>query len=351
MRLSKIGLPLAAVLLLSAVSGWLAPSALAHAWLTVTLIFGLLPLGALAWLMCFGLTGGQWGTRTLPLWQALASTLPLLVVSLLALLPFMDTLFPWTAPVETLPEVVRHKTLYLNTPFFVIRLLLYAVIWLGLAYMQGLWGQRGRHQGAGHAPGLVIWLLSLTFFGFDWFMSLEPRFYSDVFGLTLGANAMGAAMAVVVLFGAAQVTEGVRQDLSGLWISALLGWVFLAFSQFIIIWSGNLPHEIGWYVHRSEGIWRAVSVLSFGLFSVIPFAALLSRSVRTSARGLMVTAVLCLAGHGLRIAWLILPAFEGETVLLWLIPLLLVTVGATYWVWMQEYGRSKQQVSREAAHV
>lgn len=337
-------LPVVIILGLATLGAWTDPTALAHSWLAVTLTWGLLPLGALAWLMIHGLTGGRWGDDSRWIWRALASTLPLFVVSLLPLLFALESLFSWVAPAETLPEVVRRKLLYLNEPFFVVRALAFALLWLGLAWLQGVWGSAdsARAGEKGCALGLILWLLVLSFFGFDWFMALEPQFYSDVFGLMLATNALGAAMAAGLLLGAKGSAVSVRRDLSGLWVSALLGWVFLVFSQYIIIWSGNMPNEIGWYLHRSAGLWRPVSVLSFALFAVVPFCLLLSPRVRQSQAALRFTAGVCLAGHVLRLAWLVLPAFTLRDTTLWLTPLLLLAVGLAYWGWLRQWLRRNQ---------
>lgn len=317
-----------ALLALGAVGAALGGAAFAQSWLAVSLIWGSLPLGALAMLMTHGLTGGRWGEQSRPLWLALAATLPLFAAAMLPLLFGLHTLFAWTAPAQELPEVVRNKLAYLNRPFFIVRSLGYFAIWLGLAWALGVWRRRGA---AVQAPGLILWLLSLTFFAFDWFMSLEPEFYSDIYGLMLGTAMVAAAIACALLLGARRMDPGARRDIANLWLAILLGWVFLAFSQYIVIWSANLPHEIGWYIHRSRGAWRPISVISFALFFLLPFAVLLSSAAKGRADWLMAAAAACLLGHILQICWLVLPAFGGWSGLqIWLVPTLVLLVGAIY---------------------
>lgn len=300
-----------------------------QSWMAATLTWAALPLGAMVVLMTHGLTGGRWGSHSQPVWRALTSTLPLFLVTLLPLLLVLDGLFAWTSPAEDLPEVVQNKLLYLNEPFFIVRALVFALIWLGVAWFLGIW--RGCGQRRIHAPGLLLWLLALTFFSFDWFMSLEPKFYSDVYGLMLAAGFISAALAGGLVLGVARLEGRVRRDIANLWLSVLIGWAFLAFSQYIIIWSANLPDEIGWYLHRRAGVWPWVSVLSFILFFLVPFAILLSSSAKGQGRWLLTAATSCLVGHVLQVHWLVLPAFgHGQPMQIWLIPGLVVTLGLSY---------------------
>lgn len=315
---------------------------LVQGWLVVTLTWGAVPLGALAILMAHGLTGGHWGEQSRPVWLTLAATVPLFAVSMVLLLPGMDILFPWTRPAHSLPEVVQNKRLYLNPPFFVVRTLVFVLLWLMLAGALGVWAADRRPQARVHAPGLILWVLAVTFFGFDWLQSLEPEFYSDIFGLMLGLQMITAAMAAGIAFLAggqnARTGAGALRDLANLWLALLLGWVFMAFSQYIIIWSGNLPDEIGWYLDRREGPWGPVGVVSFGLFFLLPFCVLLSSGAKGSRRWLSAAAVTCLAGHGLQVFWLVLPPFGPRPA--WhhgLVAALVVAGGAGYLLFTRSY--------------
>lgn len=302
-----------------------------QAWLVATLTWGMLPLGAVAVLLIHGLTGGAWGAESRYLWQALASTTHLFLLAMLVPLFGMSWLMPWTAPVETLPEVVRHKLLYLNVPFFIVRNLLYALIWGGLAWWLCQPSQRLR----AHAPGAILWVLAFTFFGFDWFMSLEPTFYSDVFGLELMGIAVSSAMALGLLLCAPMLRPAIRSDIANLWLGMLLGWAFMTFSQLIIIWSGNMPHEIGWYVQRASGSWRPIGRLAFVLFLFVPFVMLLSSSLKRNAGWLQVTAAICLVGHVLHMQWMLWPSFsQWPANQAWLGPAALIAVGGLGYLWL-----------------
>ena len=310
-------------------AGWLDWPAFLHAWLAGTVSLGLLPLGALAALMTFGLTGGAWGEAAAPVWRALAATLPLFALAMTPLLFGLDTLFPWTAPVHSLPDVVARKTLYLNLPFLFARLALYFALWLGFAFALGVWTRR-RPAGAGVcAAGLIALLYSMTFFGFDWLLSLEPKFYTDVFGLWLCVTAAAAACALGLLVCVVSTApESAHADLAALLLSLILGWAFLAFAQYIIIWSGNLPDEIRWYLERGHGPWRVMSWVIFLLMFAAPFTLLMSRAGRASRRMLIAACASVLAGYLLQVQWWVLPATDTPTPhLLWMSPAVLLALG------------------------
>lgn len=337
-------------LLLCALGASVNTALFAHAWLAATLTWGLLGLGALAALLTWGLTGGGWGELAAPTWRALAATLPLFALALLPLLLFArEALFPWTAPVESLPEVVRHKTLYLNVGFFAIRYAVYFVVWIALALAVGAFG-RWRAGGRLSAAGLIALLYTLTFFGFDWMLSLEPKFYTDVFGLWLAVT-IPAAATVIVLLRAPAVDDPVsverRADLANLMFALILGWAFMGFAQYIIIWSGNIPDEIEWYLARGEGVWRPIGWLVCALFFVVPSLALLFSRLKRSGVWLRRLAGVVLAGYVLQMQWWVLPAAETpHTQLLWMTPLCLVTLGAAMLA-IAGLGATRQEVRRE----
>lgn len=334
-----IGLAALAVCLMGAVLDW---AAFLRSWLTASLTWGALPLGAVAVLMTHGLTGGAWGRETRYVWRALAGTMPLFALAMLPLLFGLHDLFSWTRPVSELPDVVRHKRLYLNEPFFLVRWGIYFIVWLGLAWLLG-W--RGSQSKAVAAPGMILWVLTLTFFSFDWYMSLEPEFYSDVFGLERACAVVASSMAVGLLILLPSLRPAIRKDVANIWLAVLLGWAFMGFSQLIIIWSGNIPHEIGWYVHRAEDGWLWVGRSAFILFMLIPFAILLSTAAKQSRRWLSIAAVICLVGFVLQMQWMVLPAFESwRPAQYWIDPAALVALGAGF-VWL--FGRGLQ---RQEAH-
>lgn len=330
-----IGLLALAVNIVGAVIAW---PAFLRSWLVASLTWGALPLGALAVLMTHGLTGGEWGRVSRPIWQALAAGMPLFILIMIPLLFGLDQLFSWTRPVEQLPTLVQRKTLYLNEPFFILRTLFYLLVWLVLAWLLGIWGGRERNV---QAPGLILWVLTITFFGFDWLMSLEPKFYSDIFGLMLVTGTAATAMAAGLLLAMRQTQPAIRQDLANLWLAVLLGWAFMVFAQFIIIWSGNLPDEIVWYLHRRQWPWQLLGWVALLLFLLLPFTILLSNAAKRGRNQLMLATLSCLAGHVLYVHWLVLPAFEEQySAQYWLDPAALIAIGAGFlWIIKTHYGK------------
>ncbi len=289
---------LAAVALVgAAVGGVFAREAFMRMWLVASLYWLAIPVGALPVLMTWHLTGGGWGRATEAVTRATIATLPIGAAAFLVPIVFgLHDLYPWTADPATLEHVVRHKTPYLNVPFFVGRTALFFAVWLVLAWRIEAWRRvTGAHPRLG-AGGPIVWVLTTTFFGIDWFMSLEPHFYSDEFGMFFGAGLVVPAMAFVLL--AAELATPRQddafvsrlQDFANLTLAAILGWVFFDFAQYLIIWMGNMPDEIGWFLHRSHGWWRVVTWIVLCTFFIFPLLAFLFRAVKRSRGALIAVA-------------------------------------------------------------
>ncbi|SFH78211.1 hypothetical protein [Modicisalibacter xianhensis] len=327
-----IGLVALVICLVGALYDW---TAFLRSWLVASLTWGALPLGAAAVLMTFAMTGGAWGQASQGVWRALTFTMPLFALAMLPVLFGVDELFSWTRPPSELPEVVRRKLLYLNEPFLLVRWIVYFVVWLGLAWLLAFKSRLARSIAA---PGLILWVFTLTFFSTDWYMSLEPEFYSDVFGLERICAMAASGMALGLWILAPRVTPAVRKDIANIWLAVLLSWAFMGFSQLIVIWSGNIPDEIIWYIHRAEGNWQWIGRMSFVLFLLIPFAILLSTSAKQSPGWLRIATGICLVGYVLQTQWMVLPAFEEwRATQSWLVPAALVAIGGGF-VWV--IGRS-----------
>ncbi|MEC9483440.1 MAG: hypothetical protein UMU75_09005 [Halomonas sp.] len=339
--IALVGLVALIACIVGAFQDW---TAFLRSWLTATLTWGALPLGALGVLMTYAMTGGAWGERSQHVWRALVGTLPLFALAMLPLLFGLHELFSWTRPPDELPEVVRRKLLYLDETFFVVRWVIYFIVWLGLAWLLA-W--RGRFTRRVAAPGLILWVFTLTFFSVDWFMSLEPEFYSDVFGLERICAMASAGLALGIWLLAPQLPPSLRMDIANIWLTLLLSWALMGFSQLIIIWSGNIPDEIIWYVHRAEGGWHWIGRLSFVLFMLLPFMILLSTRAKQSQHWLRVASAICLLGYVLQTQWMVMPAFEGwRTAQSWLDPLAVVALGGGF-LWMTGRGLQRQERHHE----
>jgi hypothetical protein len=270
---------------------------------------------------------GENAMATLP-WMALLFVPPLIFG--------MSDLFPWShADAVAKDPLLQHKQAYLNPTFFLIRTLAYFAIWTVLALRLGslsrLQDKTGDHDLTRRmrrmsAPGLILFALSITFFAFDWVMSLDPHWYSTIFGVYFFAGSVMAFFAFMTLIALGQrdllprvVSAEHLHDISKLMFAFLVFWAYMAFSQFMLIWYANLPEETGFFAQRLAGSWRPVSIaLSLGHF-VVPFFFLLPRAVKRNPKTLTIAALWLLAMHALDMYWLVMPSLHvGGTTPSWL---------------------------------
>jgi hypothetical protein len=314
-------------------------------------------LGCLALLMVQHLTGGNWALVIRRILEAGSRTLPLMAVAVLPLLAGMKTLYAWSLPGQTEP-VILSKHLYLNSNFFIIRTIFYFACWFSLMY---LLNRASREEDAGgnaslwarmeglSGGGLVLYGLTVTFASVDWVMSLEPRWYSTIYGLLfmVGQALAALAFSITVLIWLSDrepLSEAVRpsyfQDLGSFLLAFVMLWAYLEFSQFLIIWGGNLSEEIPWYIRRMQGVWGAVGLLLVLLNFALPFFLLLFRNVKRRKGSLLLVAALVLLMRLVDMYWMVLPAFGGGNAhLTWMDVLLPFGMGGiwlAYFVWQLE---------------
>jgi hypothetical protein len=335
-----------------------------------------LALGSLVLLMLQYLTGGAWSVVIRRILEAGTRTLPLLAVLFVPLLFGLPHLYEWARlplpeglagaldavgllgtyhslwpPRTTADPVLEHKSLYLNVPFSLLRAAVYFAVWLTLAHFLNRWSQRDDEAGRVlhprryrllSAPGLALYGLTATFAAIDWLMSLEPHWYSTVYGVLVmvGQVLSGLVFAVVVLALvsdrpplAGVVRPGHLRDLGSLLLAFVMLWAYIAFSQYLLIWAGNLPEEIPWYLRRTAHGWGAVAGVLILLHFALPFLMLLSGDVRRSRPALAAVAGLILVMRLVEVAWLILPAchaLEDAAALGWLTPAAVLAVGGLW---------------------
>jgi hypothetical protein len=328
-RLQRGALIVGAVaLLVCGVTGLFQPTQFFRAYLIAfNYVLGIV-LGCLVILMLQYLTGGAWGVLLRRLLETVAGTLPLLALFFVPLAFGMSYLYVWARPgAEADPELAR-KAVYLNVPFFLVRTGVYFVIWAGLGLLLPRMARpldRTDDPAVEHrlrlvsAPGLVLYGLAITFASIDWAMSLEPHWYSTIypvmFALGQVLSGMTFAVAAVVLLATAGPLAGVvrpahLRDLGNLTLAFVMIWAYLAFSQFLLIWAGNLPEETPWYLRRLHGGLEWVGLLLIGLHFALPFLLLLSKNVKTDGRRLAVVAGLVLVMRFVDLFWLITPGVE-----------------------------------------
>jgi hypothetical protein len=303
-----------------------------RSWLIGFLLCCGLALGSLGWLMLQHLSGGQWGLVSRRIFEAASRTLPVVAIFFLVVLLGIPAIFTWSDPeIAAGDAIVQMKAPYLNVTFFIARAVLYFAVWLLCVVLLNRWSE-GQDRGVVatteadsvrfrrvSAPGLLFLVLSVTFASVDWIMSLEPEWYSTIFGLltVVGQGLSALCLAIVVLTLLARtpqlsgtVTARHFHDLGKLLLAFVMLWAYLAFSQLLIVWAGNLPEEIGWYLKRMQGIWGAVAIaLVVGHFA-LPFVLLLSRDVKRHPKLLSRIAVFVLVMRFVEIVWLVAPSFE-----------------------------------------
>ena len=360
-RFAKPALAVGLVVLAGSVIGGLADAdQFFRSYLLAFVFWNGLAVGSMAILMLQYLTGGAWGIAIRRELEAATRTLPLTAAAFVPILFGMHRLYEWThADVVAKDELLRKKTLYLNIPFFTVRAVVSFAAWILIAYFLNRWSaEQDRSPEDGHKAidrklqllaggGLVVYGLTTTFTSVDWVMSLEPHWYSTMYGVNfMVSQALGglalATLAVVRVsrFEPLAGFLGGRHlhDLGKMLLAFTMFWAYVNFSQYLIVWSGNIPEEIAWYLARFRGGWGAVGLAILLLHFVVPFALLLSREANRNPRLLTLAAGLLVAMRFVDVAWLVLPAFSaGKFRLHWMDLALPAGLGA---VWLAFFARN-----------
>jgi hypothetical protein len=295
-------------------------------------------LGALAMIMIARVTAATWFVALRRQAEQVVAVLPVLAVLFIPLLLSLGVLYPWTH-VEALGEELRArveaKSAYLNVPFFVIRAVMYWAVWLVLGELlcrTSLREARAEQEGRSRrsyllsAVGLPLFALATSFASFDWMMSLAPGWYSTIYGVNYFAGAMVGALALLALFVArghwrGELTDDIGAEhlhaLAKLLLTFVLFWVYIGFSQLIVVWSAGIPREAVWYRVRMNGGWWWLGAVLVGGHFVVPFCALLVRAVKRSMIAMSALGVLLLAMHYLDLYWIVMPD-AGWTSAVWL---------------------------------
>ena len=286
-----------------------------------------LALGALYFVLLHHLTHSGWSVVVRRIGEAFTATLPLLALLFIPVLLGLKQLYPWSqSAVAAADHVVHGKAAYLNVPFFVVRWAVYLAAWIviGRFYFRrsllqdssgdvSLTLQMERRAG----PAMVLFGITLTFASIDLLMSLDPRWFSTIFGVYYFAGSVVGIYALLTAVSfALQVSGFLRNavtvehyhDLGKLLFGFVVFWAYIGFSQYMLIWYANIPEETGWLAHRQENGWGWVGLLlMFGHF-LIPFVALLSRAPKRRPGLLAAVAVWMLAMHWVDMYWLVTPA-------------------------------------------
>lgn len=288
------------------------PRSTVAAYLVAWITWGAIPIGALGLFMTSYLVRRRWTEALHPVFVASAGVLPIVALAFIPVLLLMRDLYPAIANASLLPPF---KARWFVSWFFVLRTVVYFAVWIGLAqWLRRAWRN---HEAMVRAAsvGAIVWTLTVSFAGIDWMEQLEPDFHSSIYGLLYLSFVLTAATAFVIGAGLLSMRWiGPSRGYSGLLLSVLLLWCYLHAMQYIVIWSGNIPNEVTWYLVRSENGWQFVlAALSFGQF-VFPFCAMLSARVRSDPHWLLALCGTTLAMRWLESAILILPPLQGLAV-------------------------------------
>jgi hypothetical protein len=340
------------------VGAFLDPAQFFRSYLAGYLLWLGISLGCLAILMLQHLSGGIWGFVIRRLLEAATRVFPLLALLFVPLLFGLHQLYPWADPAKVAQDsLLQHKAAYLNVTGFVARAVFYFALWCGAAHLLSRWSLeqdqvprtslRDRMQGFS-AIGLLLYGLTATFSAIDWVMSLDPHWYSTIYGMLFMAGGAVAGMALVIAMASLLskhpplsdiLAPGHFHDLGKLLLAFVMVWAYFSFSQFLIIWSGNLPEEITWYRVRLAGGWRWMGLALLLFHFVLPFLLLLSRDLKRHGRTLALVAAAVLAMRYVDLYWMVAPSFPEAAAGLrfhWLDLAVLVAVGG---LWMAEFLR------------
>jgi hypothetical protein len=296
----------------------------------------------------FGLTlihhmiRGRWGMPVLRIWEAGSRNLFLMLLFFvpIAYAIYTHHLYPWAFTPDNVPHELQkhiaHKAKYFEFSFFIARAALYFGIWLLFSSVlnrssvrQDVTGdsEMSNTRASIAAPGVVLFVLTVTFAWTDWVMSLDPSWFSTIFGIwfVVGQGRSATAFTAILIWKWAgtkpysdMVSEGVTRDIGNVLLTFTMFWGYISISQFLIIYSGNLGEETSYYLrrgldpkHGASIYWAIGSIITFGQFFV-PFVMLLSGKTKRSAKLLGIVASIIFTVRILDIFWTILPFFHGD---------------------------------------
>jgi hypothetical protein len=291
-------------------------------------------VGALLLLGALHASSARWSVVIRRFLETVPQSLPAFVLLFVPVALGLGLLYPWTHPhglEGVMAHAVHHKLPWLNPSFFLLRAAAYFAVWIGVAFLLRAWSVRQdeaggidltvrqRRLGTGSLPFVA---LTFTFAAFDWMMSLDPRFFSTIFGVYWFAGSFVGIFAVTILAAAGSRADPAAfghhlnlehfHSLGKFLLAFVAFWAYVAFSQFMLIWIANIPEEVPWYILRIEGGWRWVGVFLALFHFLVPFFLLLSRDLKRSPRALSYVAAWLLLVHWVDLYWLVMPHLHPD---------------------------------------
>ena len=284
-----------------------------------------LALGSMALVMVQYLTGGAWGVVARRPLESAMRTLPALLVLFIPILAGIPTLYGWAhANVVAANAAMRHREAYMNVPMFIVRAAIYFAIWLVFAHYLTRWsdeedarGSRLHRLAAISAPGLLVYVFTMTFASVDWAESLVNNWSSTIWGFIFvvgqGLTAMAFIIAVLALLAHRRPMSGVVNvrhfhDLGKLLFMFVMLWAYMMFSQLLIVWAGNLTDEIPWYLASFKTSWKWPAIALIVLEFIVPFLLLLSRDIKRKPAALCTVAGILIGMRFVELFWIVMPS-------------------------------------------
>lgn len=298
-------------------------------YLTSFIFFTSIALASLILLMIHHITRASWGTVIRRIPETFVSNIWIWAIFVIPVLLGMHTLYHWTHTEAVAHDsILAGKTGYLNVPFFIIRQFIYFGIWGFLGYKlhktsvemdrTNDWGLTQLLRNIS-APGIVAFALTTAFASFDWVMSLDPHWYSTMFGVYFFAMSFQAYFPILILMVFWMRRKGILEhtilkshvfDLGAWFFGFTVFYAYIAFSQFLLIYYANIPEETIWYYHRLEGGWQYIGYALVLCRFLIPFVLLMNRDMKHRYKVLITIAVLVLFMHFAELFWIIMPNFH-----------------------------------------
>lgn len=303
-------------------------------WILWFLVILTVSLGALFMVALEHVVASVWSVPLRRVPERLASLLFLAIPMGLVALFAVPKLYPGTFPEAHSDAVLAGKAFWLSFPFFTVRVVLCFALWL-LFYallVRGSFRQDATRDAAFTVKArrlaplfMMVFAVTLTVVSFDWISGLQPKWYSDIFGVylfagTFLAGVAATAVAAIYLYDRGRL-EGVKGDhlynLGGLLFAFTIFWAYIAFAQYLLMWYADMPEEVFWFKPRTHGGWLAVFIVLFLVRYAVPFFALISRTYKSNPKRLRFMAVWMLCGHVIDLYWLIFPVLGSKVTLGW----------------------------------
>lgn len=302
-------------------------------WLVAFFFWLSIGLGALFFTILHHLTRANWSTVLRRLSESMMSTIPFMLILFIPVIFGIHHLYHWSHPETVAADpILQDKSTYLNMTFFLLRVVFFFGVWSVLSYflMKYSLKQDERHDDSYYtkwrkfsAPGMPLFAFTLTFAAVDWLMSLEPHWFSTIYGVYIFAGVFVAAIAFSIIVVSFQSKQGVlnntitvehRHNLGKLLFAFTVFWAYIGFSQYMLIWYANLPEEAFWYLNRWVGSWKVLSIILPIFHFAVPFVALIPRSAKRSLNWLLFMAFYMLIMHYIDIYWIVMPTLHERTI-------------------------------------